>query len=281
MSTNSEYMPVKKNGPSSGMLSIHKLADLFNAARPVIGAVHFLPMAGYSNYSEDEIYRYALHDLQALEAGGVNGDMFENNYDIPHKIIVATETVAMMTKLIGRLRKDTGLPIGVSVLWNDHKAALSIAKATEAQFIRVPVFVDHVMTNYGEMIGNPEEVISYRRQLVADDVLLFTDIHVKHSQILNADTIEQSAQKAIAAGSDALIVTGKWTGDAPDLIKLQRVRQAVGDFPIIVGSGANQDNAAALRRYVDGVIVSKSINKGDVDCSEVNLKHASLLIDAE
>jgi len=155
------------------------------------------------------------------------------------------------------------------------------AVTTWAQFIRVPVFVDRVMTSYGEVIGSPMEVTSYRHQIGADGVLLFTDIHVKHSRILNTDSIEQSAVKAVAAGADALIITGKWTGDAPDLAELRRVQAMIGSFPIIVGSGADQDNAAALRQYADGFIVSTSIKQGTADATKVNLKMPTERIDTE
>lgn len=249
-----------------------KIENLFGTRHPVIGAVHFLPMLGYGNFTVDEVYERAKQDLQALEQGGADGVIFENNYDVPHKISVEPETVAEMTMLITRLRQDTKLPIGVSVLWNDYKAALSIAKMSGAEFVRVPVFVDDVRTNYGDVTGNPEAVTKYREQIGAENVLLFTDIHVKHSQVLNADTIEASAKKAITAGSDGLIVTGKWTGDAPDMNDLQRVRENVGEFPIILGSGVSDENVASLFRLADGAIVSTSLKEGDNDTQEVNIK---------
>src|SRR3989344_686688 len=171
--------------------SMETMENLFGTKHPVIGAVHFLPMIGYGDFTLGEIYERAKSDLQTLEQGGVDGVIFENNYDIPHKIFVGPETVDLMQSLIMRLRQDTQLPIGVSVLWNDYKTALSIAKAAEAQFVRVPVFVDKVKTSYGEVTGDPEDVIRHREQTRAQDVMLFTDIHVKHSQILNPETIDQ------------------------------------------------------------------------------------------
>lgn len=251
---------------------IRKVENLFGTKHPVIGAVHFLPMIGYGEFSVDEVYNQAKADLKALEQGGADGVIFENNYDVPHKITVEPETIAEMTKLITRLRKDTNLPIGVSVLWNDYRAALAIAKVAGADFIRVPVFVDDVRTNYGDETGKPEAVTQYRQQISADNVLLFTDIHVKHSQILNTDTIEQSAKNAIAAGSDGLIVTGKWTGDAPDMTDLQQVREAVGSFPIILGSGVSEENVSQLFEIADGAIVSTSLKEGENEDDEVNVK---------
>src|SRR5690606_12360304 len=105
-------------------------------------------------------------------------------------------------------------------------------------------------------------------------ILLFTDIHVKHSEILSQTTIEEAATEAIRRGSDAVIVTGKWTGDMPDVEELASVRRAVGEFAIIVGSGADSRNARTLRQYADGVIVSTSIKRGGVDRREINVKRS-------
>src|SRR3989344_5673660 len=174
------------------------IENLFGSKNPIIGAVHFLPMVGYGNFGLNEIYERARSDLQILEQGGADGIIFENNYDIPHKISVDPGTIASMGFLLGRLRQDTQLPIGVSVLWNDYRSAISIAKIAEAEFVRVPVFVDKVRTSYGHVItGDAEAITRYRELMEAQKILLFTDIHVKHAQILNPDTIEQSAKRAV------------------------------------------------------------------------------------
>ncbi len=165
--------------------SVRKPRTNSGSLKPVIGAVHFLPIAGYGTYAEEEIIVAALQDLTALEAGGVDAVIYENNYDVPHRIFVSPETVAMMTRLISRLGIRTRLPFGVSVLWNDYRAALTIAKSTGGSFIRVPVFVDHVATNYGDINGKPADVVAYRTYLQAEHVKLFTDIHVKHSKLKN------------------------------------------------------------------------------------------------
>ena len=65
--------------------------------------------------------------------------------------------------------------------------------------------------------------------------------------------------QAIAHGSDALIVTGNATGERPTTDDLQAVRVAVGDFPILVGSGTNPQNVNALLRFADGAIVGSAL----------------------
>lgn len=242
-------------------------------SKKLIGALHYPPLLGYPDFPGYEIaFKNALYDLQALENGGIDAIIVENNYDIPHKAFIAPQTAECMKILTQRLQKHTKLPMGISVLWNDYKTAFSIAKELGLSFIRVPVFVDDVETSYGKMFGNPKDVIATRKILKAEDIAIFADIHVKHSTVISKHSIEESAKRAIKEGADALIVTGKWTGDAPDLDKLTAVRKAVGDFPIFCGSGIDETNVAELFKIADGAIVSTSLKEGSTDTKQINMK---------
>lgn len=246
----------------------------------IIGAVHFPPLLGYPDFPGlDVALQYALADVRAFEDGGVDAVIIENNYDIPHNVSVGPETVASMTYLAAQIREQTKLPIGISVLWNDYQAAFSIAKATGLQFIRIPAFVDDAKTQYGVAVAQPEKVQQFRSRIGAERIGLFADIHVKHSEIISAYTIAESAQRAIKFGADSLIVTGKWTGDAPDVDKLNAVRIAAGDFPILCGSGIDSDNVRQLFSIADGAIVSTSLKDGVNDKTEVNVKPYAARID--
>ena len=241
-----------------------KAREIFGSDSYVIGVLHFSPMIGYVGFEGIEsVLKKALRDLEAFEKGGVDGVILENNYDLPHKIIVGHETVAMMTLLVLELKKHTVLPLGVDVLWNDYEAALSIAKIADLKFIRVPVFVDNVQTEFGDILGEAQRVISYRRKICAESIALFTDIQVKHAEMLSSQKpLSRSAREAIDNGSDALIVTGKWTGDAPNIGDLDEVKKVADSFPIIVGSGATKENISVLLSFVNGVIVSTSLKTG-------------------
>lgn len=239
----------------------------------IIGAIHFPPLFGYKNFPGYEVaLTNAMDDLDAFYKGGVDGIIIENNYDIPHKIFVEKETIDLMVRLGKEIKNKTKIPLGVSVLWNDYKSALLIAKNIGGEFIRVPVFVDGVKTDYGNIFADPKSVLEYRKEINAENIALFTDIHVKHAELLNKRAIEESALDAVKFGSDALIITGKWTGDAPNLKELERVRIAVKDFPILVGSGADKENIKNLFKYANGAIVSTFLKEGDVKEGEVNVK---------
>lgn len=261
------------------------MADLFKTDKPLIGALHFPPLLGYSEFSSmEQILEFSLRNARALEQAGFDGIIVENNYDVPHQIKVGPETIAAMVHLTDHIIQTVSVPVGISVLWNSFEAGLSIAKVTGAQLIRVPVFVDQVETSYGRVDGEPEKVVSFRTKIGAKDVLLFTDIQVKHSKLLNIRPIGEAAIEAKQKGADAVIVTGKWTGDAPVLDDLQETRQAVGaDFPIIIGSGATVENVSQLLQYADGVIVGTALKGGSIKSKEeqVNLVEHDVPIDLE
>ena len=66
-------------------------------------------------------------------------------------------------------------------------------------------------------------------------------------------------QQAIAQGADAIVVSGRVTGEPPTLADLREARLAVGDFPVLVGSGLAPQNAAALLQVADGALVGTSL----------------------
>lgn len=250
--------------------------------KALIGAVHLPPSPDYPEFPGMEAaLRNAFADLAAFEEGGVDAIIFENNYDVPHTIFVGEGTVAMLTEVGKKLREATKLPLGVSVLWNDYRTALSLAKDLGLQFVRVPVFVDTVETSYGVVKGDAADVVNFRKTIGADEVLLWTDIHVKHATHLDLKPIAATAREAVHAGSDALIITGKWTGDAPDVTDLAEVRRTVGEFPILCGSGVSVANAQTLFGFADGAIVSTSVKEDAGERHERNVKTYEARISAE
>jgi hypothetical protein len=250
---------------------ITMLKKIFKTKNPIIGMIHLQSLIGYPNHRGlDYVIKRALADKTNLEEGGVDGILVENTYDHPHKILVGPETTASMTHVINEIIRKTSLPVGVIALWNDYRAAFSIAKTTGAKFVRVPVFVDHIRTDFGDIKGEPEKVINFRKQIEAENIGLFTDIHVKHSKLLEKTPIEISIKKAIERGADAIIITGKETGDPPTIEKLRKARASAKKFPILVGSGSNNKNIGEILKYADGVIVGTSLEtRGHVDVKKV------------
>ena len=240
----------------------------------IIGAIHFAPLLGYADCpGEDKILQDALFDIDVLARGGVKAVIIENNYDVPHKERISDENKYLMIRIGKELRSKYQLIFGVSVLWNDYESAFIIAQAIGARFIRVPVFVDSVQTAYGRFMADASKVVGVRNRLNANKILILADIQVKHAQMIHPRSIVESAKEAIKYGADGLILTGSWTGDSPKLNDLIITRKAVGDFPILVGSGLDFKNAKKILKYANGAIVSTSIKEGKGSKKEMNIKN--------
>jgi membrane complex biogenesis BtpA family protein len=246
---------------------MNKLNKIFKSRKPfVIGMVHCAPLLGYKNSPGiNEVEKKFMQDLKALIAGGVDAVMIENNYDVPHYETAKLSTIAQLTDLCLKARKMTKKPLGLCVLWNDYETALSIAKLAGFQFVRVPVFVDKVDTDYGIFSGKFKETINFRKSINANDIMIFTDVQVKHAKHLIKRSLKDAVREAIAKKADAVIITGKWTGDPPIVSDVIEAKKAAKNTPIILGSGITPENVKIYD--VDGLIVG-SYFKGDGDPKE-------------
>jgi len=251
------------------------LDEIFKATKPIIGMVHLPPLPGspgYKNQRIDQILKAAVQEAKALEGGGVDGLIVENLGDAPYlKMNVGLETVSVMTLITSNVIEAVHIPVGVNILRNDVKAALAVAYVTGGGFIRANVFTDTVLTDQGIIEPSAPELLRYRRFLGAERVKVFADLHVKHGVLLSLKPIEQSAVDATHRGlADALIVTGIRTGIEPDLEDLTRVKRAVPDTPVLVGSGASRENIVKLLKHADGAIVGTYFKNDGITANRVD-----------
>ncbi len=254
---------------------MNKLASLIGK-NPLIGMIHFPPLIGHKDYPGFEyIEAKMLAEAKILVDSGFSAIIIENNYDIPHSEFICPESAEMFSSLAKSLQEKINIPFGLDVLWNDYKTSLSICASTNASFFRVPAFVDSVLTTYGPMVARAKEVISLRKELNLENIAILADIQVKHSEMVDKNkTLTQSATEAINYGADGIIVTGKWTGDAPKMDDLIETRGVDKDFPIIIGSGATKENLGSLLQYANGIIVGTALKEGEYFSKdkETNLK---------
>ena len=228
----------------------------------IVGMVHFGPLAGRPDAPRPQVVlQKAKKDLAALIKGGIDAVMFENMYDQPHTERLDPKRAVQFERLVISLAKNLRVPFGLSVLWNDYGTGFAVAKKTGASWIRVPVFVDSVQTEYGIFRAHPKDVIQARNKAGANKVQIFADVHVKHAKLLNKKNIIISARETMKAGADAVILTGKWTGDPPKIQEIKNVRKAIGLFPIFIGSGMTAQNIKKYLPFIDGAIVGTSLKK--------------------
>src|SRR5439155_1563745 len=156
-------------------------------------------------------------------------------------------------------------PLGVNVLKSDARSALAVATAIGARFIRVNVLAGAVVADQGIVQTDAHDLLRDRRQLGVD-VAIFADVQGKHAVPLAPVELEQQARDLAArALADGLVVSGRATGDATPIEDVKRVRSAVPDVPILVGSGVTPETAPELLSLADALIVGTSLKRdGDV-----------------
>jgi membrane complex biogenesis BtpA family protein len=235
---------------------------IFPPPKPIIGMISLPPLPGYPAFHTlDHLIEAALADLEALERGGANGVLIENDFDQPHTLVGGPAIIAAMTRVTREVTARSQIPVGVQVLLNDWRASLAIAAAANAQFVRLDFFVDRVQIKAGVIEPEPEAIIAYRQNIRAEHILLLTDIQVKYSTLIDGPKpLSHSAREAAAAGADALVVTGPATGIGPRPEDLRDAR--VGETPILIGSGLTPDNAATLLPLANGAIVGTFVRSG-------------------
>jgi membrane complex biogenesis BtpA family protein len=257
--------------------------DLFSRPRPLIGMVHLAPLPGSPRYSGDmaSILRRASRDAAILEEEGFDGIVVENFGDVPFtKGSVGPETVAAMTAVVATLTGERKFPVGVNVLRNDARAALGIAAAAGGRFIRVNVHVGVTATDQGLIEGRASETLRERARLGAD-IPILADVLVKHGAPIGTTDPAQAAQDAVKRGlADALLVTGAATGAEADLDSLRTVRAAVPGTPVLIASGLDPKNAAALLPDADGAIVGSALKSAGDPNRPVDRRRARRLAKA-
>jgi membrane complex biogenesis BtpA family protein len=246
-------------------LQIKDLKEVFRTSKPVIGMVHCWPLPGapgYTGYGMDTIVDQALYDAHALAEGGVDGLIVENMWDIPFRAgpHVQPESIAAQAVVARAVRQAVNLPLGINLVHNGGVALLGIALAAGASFIRVCMFAGAGVWDAGEWDeGCAADLMRRRKELHAEHIKLFADVDKKHSVRFPGIDLATHIEWTRFFGADALIVSGRMTGDAPDIGKVREAKALAGDQPLLIGSGADERNIGAFMAVADGVIVGSSV----------------------
>ncbi|MDO8617307.1 MAG: BtpA/SgcQ family protein [Candidatus Uhrbacteria bacterium] len=236
----------------------------------VIGMVHFSALEGSDGFEGDKqlVLDRAMEDLRTLQEGGVDAVLFENNFDTPKFAALPKQVALHFEVLLEALTPKTRVPWGISALWNDYAFGFRMCKKFGGVMVRVPVFVDSVLTTYGRFMAEPKKVLEARRELDATEILLLADVHVKHAELIQPRPFEESTRAAVEAGADAIIITGQWTGDPPSPEQCKLARKTVGaHMPILTGSGMTAENVESFLPFIDGCIVGTAFKERDIDFS--------------
>lgn len=254
---------------------------VFTAKPPIIGMVHLLPLPETPHFGGDlsALCDRAEQDAGVLIQAGVDALIIENFGDEPYFIGEPTPAqFAVMARAVTQIRQMTDMPIGINVQFNAWQAEIAIAYACQAQFVRVEVFVDTVISAQGQVLPCSAQIMRYRRALGATDVQIWADIQTKYTQNLLQQPITQSARDAVNAGADVIIITGAATGQETPLSVVQEVKN-VCSIPVLVGSGTTQKTLPDMLALADGAIVGSALKEDGLASNPVSLSRTQLFMD--
>lgn len=247
---------------------------LFNKTKIIIGMVHFPALPGFILYDDNKGVEWIVSrvraDLQALQDGGIDAILFCNENDRPYCLNADFATVATMARTIGQLLDEIKVPFGIDVLW-DPRAALAIAKATGAQFIR-EVLTGTFVSDMGFWNPSVGEVYKYKKLINAENIKVFFNICAEFASSLDRRPIEDVAKSVVSSSlADAILISGPRTGVPPSVETLARVKEAVGEVPVLVNTGVNFENVREFLKIADGAIVGTSLKYDGITWNPVDI----------
>jgi membrane complex biogenesis BtpA family protein len=235
------------------------------AHRPMIGMVHLRALPGTPRHSLPvrEICAIAAREARLLREAGFDAVLLENMHDVPYlRRHVGPEIVAAVTAALCAVREAVDCPVGVQILAGANSEALAAALAADAQFIRCEGFVFGHVADEGWMHSDAGELLRLRKALGADSIAILADIKKKHSShAVTADvSLGETAHAAEFFGADAVVVTGRATGEETALDDIREARSAT-KLPVVVGSGTTPETLARQWPYADAFIVGSWIKR--------------------
>lgn len=136
-------------------------------------------------------------------------------HDIPYvqNENIGPEVIASMARVSQEIKQilPTTIPCGLQVLASANCQAIAIAKATNLQFIRAEGFVFSHIADEGFTDACAGHLLRYRKQIDAENILIFTDLKKKHSShaITNDVSLLETVHAAEFFLTDGIILTGR------------------------------------------------------------------------
>ena len=251
--------------------------------KPVVGMIHTEALPGTPNYkgSVKAVIDKAKKEAIVYKNTGIEVVMVENMHDVPYlKRSIGPEITYVMSIVGYEVKNETGLSCGIQILAGANKEALASAHSAGLDFIRVEGFVFAHIADEGIIESGAGELLRYRKQIGAENILIFTDVKKKHSShsITSDVSIVETAKAAEFFQSNGIIVTGATTGDPADPDDVIKVKEAT-NLPVIIGSGINLNNIKKYYEAGDAFIIGSYFKQGGYWKNEIDPDRVKSLVE--
>lgn len=231
---------------------------MFDVAPTVIAALHLPDFALTRDRGMAWFEDYAVANARVFAEAGVPLVKLQDQTRTTGA--AAPDTLAMMASLGRLIRAEVPkLRLGIIVEAHDPLAALSVAHAAGADFVRLKVFVGGAMTAEGPRSGLGAEAVQHRAFLNRREIAILADVHDRTARPMSDESQPFAANWAAKVGADGLIITGASFSDT--LGRIKAVRDAVPSRPILIGGSVTCENVAEALAASDGVVVSSALMK--------------------
>lgn len=239
---------------------------LFGPDKPVIAALHLPDFALNRHLSVAWYEDYAVANARVFADAGISWIKLQDQTKTAGP--AAPDTLTLMASLGRLIRAEVPeLGLGVIVEAHDPNAALSVAHAAGADFIRLKVFVGGAMTAQGPRDGLSAEVVAMRAALRRADIAILADVHDRTAMPLSSESQPFAANWAVKSGADGLVITGATFTDT--LSRINAVRDSGTRNPILIGGGVTENNVHEAMAAADGVIVSSALMRRDAAAEDL------------
>lgn len=189
-------------------------------------------------------------------------------HDIPYlqNDKIGPEIIASMARVCTEVKHilRSEIACGIQVLACGNRQALAISKACDLQFIRSEGYIFSHIADEGFTNSDAGQLLRYRKQIDAENILIFTDIKKKHSShaITNDVSILETAKTAEFFQSNGIILTGTATGQPINDMDLHSIYGNI-NLPILIGSGVNRENLSTIFYKSNGIIIGSHFKRND------------------
>ena len=131
------------------------------------------------------------------------------------------------------------------------------------------VWVDNARIEEGSPTQPYADQVAAVRRSRALDCLYFGGVAFKYQR--DVDDLEAACRIA-AQYMDVITTSGPGTGYAADVVKIRRMKQALGNTPLAIASGITPDNVGDFLPYADSFLVATGISRNFTELDPLKVR---------
>lgn len=212
-------------------------------------------------YELEDIIAEAIKEAKTLYEAGLRNIMIQNVKDVPFNDSGNLQTVSAMTAICKAIRD--ALPqdciLGLSMLKDNGKALVTVAAATQMDYIRPKCYIGAVVAHDGIHEGIINDVLNTKEELKWNGEII-PDIFDRSTSRLGDTTLLEAVGQATSFGlCNAINIAGK--NFAESLTMVDEIKKSFPNLYVNLGGGANLNNLEEIYKHFDGAFVSSCLRK--------------------